>query len=127
MRHVGVFTLSIAALLILSCGSGRQLESITVAQTVKGNQITFTATGTYSSSPTTVTPLAVQWGIGPFAPPPHLSYTLTTQPFVFTCPAAGSLPPLPVTAFAPPNPSAPATGTLPFREAVIVYAAPQCP
>lgn len=129
MKHVGVFTLSIAALLTLSCGGGRQLESITVNQVVSGGTITFTATGTYTASPTTVTPLAVSWGFGLFAPPPNtVLYTLTTQPYIFTCPASGSKTPLqPVSVFAPSDPNAPMSGSGSWHNMVIAYATPQCP
>jgi hypothetical protein len=123
-----------AASLSLACGSSnnsmgnnRQLQSISIQSTVSGNQVLFTATGTFSAPPTTVSPLPVGvWGIGPFAPPPQsLTYTLTTQPFVFDC--NGSAPGLPVTALAPSDPNAPATGSLPFAEMVMATAPIPCP
>jgi hypothetical protein len=86
-RRLAFLSLLLVAYVTLSCGSGRRLQSITISQTTSGSQITFVATGTFSTAPTTVTPLPVKWGIGPFAPPPprNLDYTLTTQPFVFDC------------------------------------------
>jgi hypothetical protein len=83
-----------AALAVVSCGSSRHLESITIAQTVNDEHIQFVATGNFSSAPTTVTPLAEDWGVGPFAPPPagKLAYELTTQPFSFQCQGFGALP-----------------------------------
>jgi hypothetical protein len=119
----------VVASLAISCGSGsgRQLQSITVAQTVSGQQIEFVATGHFSETPTTVTPLPVTWGVGPFAPPPpgNLDYQLTTQPFVFTCTVAG--PSLPVVAWAPPDPNVAGTGSWPFKKMVIASAAVTCP
>jgi hypothetical protein len=107
-------------------GNGRQLQSISVIQSVNANQVQFTASGTFSAPPTTVTPLPVNWGIGPFAPPPgSLHYTLTTQPFVFEC--SGSGPFLSVSIFAPANPSAPVSGSLPFNQMVTALAPIQCP
>jgi hypothetical protein len=70
MNRVGVLAFCLPACLVLSCGSGRQLQSIAISQALSGGKVQFTATGTYSAAPATVTPLAVSWGIGPFAPPP---------------------------------------------------------
>jgi hypothetical protein len=61
----------------LGCRSSRRLESITISQTTSATQSTFVATGTFSASPTTVTPLPVSWNVGDVA----AQYTLTTQPF----------------------------------------------
>ena len=105
--------LLLASLSILGCGSNssRQLRSITIVRTVSGEQVQFIATGTFSAAPTTVTPLPVDWTMGPMAPPPpRYTYTLTTQPFVFDCTA--SRPGTPVVAFAPPNPNAPNSGSV---------------
>jgi hypothetical protein len=122
--------LLLAASLTLGCGnssSNRQLQSITIDSTVSGQQVQFTATGTFSEPPTTVSPLPVaDWGIGPFAPPPpSVQYTLTTQPFLFDC--TGSGPYLPVSTLAPSDPNAPATGSLPFAEMVTATAPIPCP
>jgi len=116
--------------LTLACGSGssnRQLQSITISSTVSGQQVQFTATGTFSGPPTKVSPLPVSdWGIGPFAPPPeNVEYTLTTQPFVFDC--TGSGPYLPVTTLAPSDPNAPTSGSLPFAKMVTATAPIPCP
>jgi len=105
--------LSFATLLTLSCGSGgRHLQSITVSQTVSGQQIQFVATGTFSAPPTTVTPLPVDWMLGIAAPPPkQWTYTLTDQPYVYDCANVNPVNPGLVTAFAPSDPKAPASGT----------------
>jgi hypothetical protein len=73
--HLGLSaTLLVTAVVTISCGGGtnsdRMLESITISPavaTVPGKQVQFVATGTFSASPTTVTPLAVNWG-GPVLP-----------------------------------------------------------
>ncbi len=131
MKHVTVLILSLsaAASLLLGCAVGsRQLQSIAVHQVVSGGKVQFTATGIYSGSPAAVTPLPVSWGIGPFAPPPRsVQYTLTTQPYVFTCPGAGSGPLLPVSVLAPADPNAPMSGILPWKDVVTAYAQIQCP
>ena len=122
-----VLSLAVLAGLGLSCGSGssRQLQSITIAQTVKGEEISFVATGNFSSAPTKVTPLPASWGIGPFAPPPaQWAYTLTSQPFTFNC-TGTSGPYQPVGAFAPTDPNAPSSGTT--KSVVIGYAPIKCP
>jgi hypothetical protein len=96
----------------LACGSGRQLKSISISQTVNGQQIQFVATGTFSSAPTTVTPLPVDWTIAltrPTLQTPERAYTLTTQPFTLDCPNAAEATSV-VVAFAPPDPNAPASG-----------------
>ena len=59
--------LLILVFLSLSCGSSRELTSISVspatadAQKFPKGQVQFTATGTFSMAPTTVTPLSVTW------------------------------------------------------------------
>jgi hypothetical protein len=120
---LSILLLLSAACLILACGSGsnRQLQSITIHSSVSSEQVQFTATGTFSSAPTTVNPLPVSWS---FAPPPG-EYTLTTQPFVFNCaqpPAPG-----PIVACAPTNASAPASGRLPFAEMTCISGSIPCP
>ncbi len=94
--------------LILACGSSnRRLQSITMTQTANGQQIEFVATGNFSSSPTTVTSIPVEWSVQLMAPPPQ-QYTLTTQPFLFECTAPG---PFPIVAYAPSDPNAPLSGS----------------
>jgi len=124
MNWPSALLLLVLSALTLSCGSGRKLQSITVAQTASGSQIQFVATGHFSAAPTTVTPLSVDWTIGLMAPPPPTyTYTLTTQPFVFNC--TGSGPQLPVGAFAPVDPTAPSGGST--KHVVVAYAGPNCP
>jgi hypothetical protein len=108
------------------CGSGRHLESITLTQTAvnNGEQVQFVATGTFSAPPTTVSPLPVDWTNGLMAPPPPTySYTLTTQPYIVNCTGAGPEVPT-IVAFAPPNPTAPTSGT--SNTVVTAVATPTC-
>lgn len=101
-------------LLTLSCGSSnsRQLQSISIAQTVVGTQIHFVATGAFSNSPMTVSPLAVDWSNGLLAPPPpQYTYTLTTQPYVFDCSNVSAGGVAQVSAYAPVDGNAPMSGT----------------
>jgi hypothetical protein len=128
-RFWAFIVLLCAASLTLACGSGsnRQLQSITISSVVSSEQIQFTATGTFSAAPTTVSPLPVDWGLGLFAPPPpgNLQYALTTQPFVFDCLGLGPF--VPVDAFAPSDPNAPTTGSWPFAKMVTASTTIPCP
>jgi hypothetical protein len=60
--------LSLAACVNLACGSSRKIESINVvpsaadAQDYPGGKVPFIATGHYSKTPTSVTPLQAGWG-----------------------------------------------------------------
>jgi hypothetical protein len=111
-RSWALSLLLIAPLFTMGCGSShsRQLQSITITKTANGQQIQFVATGTFSAPPTTVTPLPVDWTLGLMAPPPlTYDYTLTTQPYLYDCANAGAYS-LPVVAFAPTDPNAPASG-----------------
>jgi hypothetical protein len=129
MNKATVLLLLVAvAFLAISCGSGsgRQLQSIAITQTLNGQQIEFVATGTFSKMPTTVTPLPVDWGGGFLAPPPGiLDYRLTTEPLVVNCTSSGPNPP--VAAWAPSNPNAPSAGSWPFKKMVVATASVTCP
>jgi hypothetical protein len=108
MNRFWVIIFLLVTSLSLSCGSGshRQLQSITIKGVANGAQIQFTATGTFSAPPTTVTPLPVSWSLA-LRPP---QYSLTTQPFVFNCAEAG-LYVIPIVAMAPADPQAPSAGS----------------
>lgn len=94
----------------LSCGSSRQLQSITISQTTSGTQTTFVATGTFSAPPTTVTPLPVSWYVGAVG----AQYTLTTQPFSVSnvCPPVANPAVGLLVAIAPTDPNAPNSGSV---------------
>jgi hypothetical protein len=65
--------LAVLAIVVLSCGttnSNRMLNAISISPAVaqaQSGQAQFVATGTFSASPMTVTPLPVNWG-GPPLP-----------------------------------------------------------
>jgi hypothetical protein len=98
----------------------RQLQSITVASSLNNGTVFFTATGTYTAPPVTVTPLPASWTLGSSSP---LSgrYQLTTQPFPFSC--ASAIAASEVTAFAPADPNAPNSGPT-LNTQLIVASAP---
>ena len=124
MNRFWSFLLLPVASLTLACGSGsnRQLQSIAIASVTNGQQIQFVATGTFSASPTMVTPLPVFWS---YAPPPG-QYTLTTQPFTFQCDFEGVYP-SPLIAWAPPDPNAPSSGSLSANTMIRTSAQITCP
>jgi hypothetical protein len=114
-----IFLALFAALGSSGCGNDRQLESISVTPAsmtnVKaGTQVTFTAAGQFNMSPMTANPASVSWrAAGPAIDPAGMnSYSLTDQPFMFTCPAPGMFT---VTAYAPVNPNAAADGSVPAQ------------
>jgi hypothetical protein len=111
-RLCAFILLPLVTSLTLSCGSGRQLQSITITQTSNGQQIEFLATGHFSSPPVTVPSIPVEWSIQLMAPPPP-QYTLTAQPFGFNCGVAEltSPGPIPIVAYAPSNANAPLSGS----------------
>jgi hypothetical protein len=117
----------LASSIFLSCGgSNRHLQSIAIQSTATGQQFQFTATGTFSAAPTTVTPLPVDWSNGLIAPPPpgNLQYSLTTQPLVYDCTSSG---PVQFSVVAPKDPGAPLDGSLPFKQLVTAATAITCP
>jgi hypothetical protein len=116
--------------LTLACGSGsssnssRQLQAITIDEVVNGQQVQFTATGTFSASPTTVSPLPVSWSLDL----PPREYTLTTVPYTFLqCESAGPYF-LPIVAVAPVDPNAPSSGSIyPVKNMIMQSAQITCP
>jgi hypothetical protein len=118
MRAGFVFSaLALSAIFALtSCGgSNRVLESITVDSVTNVNGTTYTATGHYSASPITVNNIQVGWfQTGPVIDPPgpNWDFTMSTAPFKGLC--AGGPAQFYVVAYAPTNPSAPASQSMPF-------------
>jgi len=109
----------LAAFVVSGCGSSRRLESISVTPSSAANvkaatQVTFTAAAQFDMSPMTANPASVSWrAAGPAIDPAGMnSYSLTDQPFMFTCPAPGMFT---VTAYAPTNPNAAADGSVPSQ------------
>jgi len=118
MSRVGFFlvVLPFVTCLVVACGSansGRQLHSITINAVGDCCETIFTATGTYSTAPSTVSPLPTSWSLGT---PPD-TYQLTTQPFAVICPLPNGN--YLVTAMSPVNPNAPLTGTVSSTKIVV--------
>ncbi len=131
-RYSVLILLLLVTLFTLACGdsssSNRQLESINIKATADVEQVQFTASGTFSAPPTTVAPLPVDWAPGFLAPPAeYVDYTLTTEPYVFSCLGYPSGTEIEVTAFAPKNPSAPVSGSSPWAKLVMSHSAIACP
>ena len=109
--------LALAAVLS-GCGGSmnRQLVSISISPTTgTGAPVTYTATGTYSDSPVTVTPVAVSWFVmGPAIDPPGPGYALA--PGKYTSVRCSQASPYAATytviAVAPSNPNAPDSGPM---------------
>lgn len=121
MRHRPVlWLLSFSLCVIVSCGTNRKLQSISISSTGNGSQITFQATGTFNASPTTVTPLPVSW----IVQDPTDGYSLSTQPFVYVCGTTGSRS---ISATAPANPDAPTVGLISSTPMVSASAPIPCP
>lgn len=107
-----------AALLIIfssGCGNDRQLQSISItpasATAPLAAHVTFTAAGQFSMSPMTANSVRVSWLVtGPGIDPVSFNnYSLTDQPFTMTC----LLGTFTVTAFAPIDPNASTSGSVP--------------
>jgi len=123
MSHIRPLAFLVALMFVacftLACGSsgsmsGRQLQSITLNAVGDCCESAFTATGDYSASPSTVTPLPTSWSIGT----PPAKYQLTTQTFTVTClgvPPETYL----VTAMSPVNPNAPSSGPVAGTKMVV--------
>ena len=104
-RFWALFLLLSAASLILSCGSsGRQLQSITINGAGSCCTFTYTATGSFNTTPMSVTPLPTSWSLGT----PPATYQLTTQSFEVDC--NGPITNMLVTAMSPADPNAPSSG-----------------
>ena len=114
-----------AIVLLLSipgCGGGGMhvLESINISpNTATGATAAYTATGSYSSSPLTVTPQPVSWYImGPGIDPPPSGYMLAVAPYKgqrCTQFQTANAEKYTVIAIAPVNPSAPDSGAVPTQ------------
>ncbi len=112
----------LAFLAIAGCGgSNRMLQSLSVSPTsvaAQGGQAQFTASGQFSLSPMMVTPASVSWFQTPpaFDPPGQMmSFTLTSQPFTAQCFGFPSGTIVHVTAFAPMDANAAASGSIPLQ------------
>ena len=123
MKVAGSHLLAILLSLTIFCAGGcggtstpRQLQSITISPataTAQNGQAQFTATGQFNTAPMTVTPLSVTWvERGPGIDIAGPGYSLTDGPLKAQCILPGSLT---IVAFAPADPSAPASGPMSFQ------------
>jgi hypothetical protein len=107
----------------LGCGqSSRELQSIMITSPGgSGTESILKASGTFSRSPTNMSPLPVSWyAIGPGLTPPDPVYSLTSQSFVLGC-GTGIV----AVALAPTAPNAPTSGSVPsqvFQDLVLNHA-----
>jgi hypothetical protein len=93
------------------------LESITVNGVSSVNGTTFTATGHYSSAPMTVTGIPVAWfqtGVAVDPPGPNWDFTMSTSPLKGQCYGIDTATTYYVVAYAPANPDAPSSESMPF-------------
>lgn len=112
-------------------GSNRQLQSLTVSPasaTAQGGQAQFTATGQFSSMPTSVSPASVSWWQSrPVVDPPSNMFGLaiTSQPFTAQC--FGFTGPITITALAPMDPGnlSPSISSTTFAHLVLQHTATQ--
>ena len=113
-------------------GSDRQLQSLSIspASTAsQAGQAQFTATGEFSSMPTSVSPALVSWWQSPpIIDPPSSMFglALTTQPFTAQCLGfAGAT--ITITALAPANPGNldPSISSTTFAHLVLQHTATQ--
>jgi len=112
-------------------GSNRQLQSLTVSPastTAQGGQAQFTATGQFSSMPTSVSAASVSWWESPpIIDPPSSMFglALTSQPFTAQC--SGFSGPITVTAIAPMDAgnTSPSISSTTFAHLVLQHSATQ--
>ena len=125
-----VFILAVGA--VSGCGgSNRQLQSLTVSPAstnAQAGQAQFTATGQFSSMPTSVSPASVSWWESPpiIDPPSNMfPLTLTSQPFMAQC--SGFSGTITITAIAPMDASNlnPSISSATFAHLVLLHAATQ--
>ncbi|HET7871435.1 MAG TPA: hypothetical protein VFL42_02915 [Terriglobales bacterium] len=120
LRSVSTAIFLVCAILLTGCGGqDRLLQSIVVSggsttPVPRNGTATFTASGQFNMAPMKVDPVAVSWaefeaGLDQI---PGSSYSLSSQPLTITCFLPGIVT---VVAFAPANPKAPATGTVPTQ------------
>ena len=125
-----VFILAVGAL--SGCGSNRQLQSLSVSPAstnAQAGQAQFTATGQFSSMPTSVSPASVSWWQSPpiIDPPSNMfGLGLTSQPFTAQCLGFTGMT-ITVTALAPMDPGNlnPSISSATFAHLVLQHTATQ--
>jgi hypothetical protein len=113
------------------CGSNRQLQSLSISPAstaAQGGQAQFTATGQFSSMPTSVSPASVSWSqsMPVFDPPNNMfGLGLSSQPFTAQC--FGFTGPITITAIAPADPGNlnPSISSTTFAHLVLQHSATQ--
>lgn len=103
-------------LTLISCGGGSAtptLQSISISPASSSGPAQFVATGVYSNGKT-VTPLPVDWSNDAVVLDPPPAYHLTATPFTQPC-VAGVSGSFVISAFAPQNPNAPSSGSMPMN------------
>jgi hypothetical protein len=77
LRSISVGPLLLLSLATLSCGGGRQLQSVKINPPAATSQVQFTATGTFSKppSPVTLTNKDVTWCVGELTSAPNATPT----------------------------------------------------
>ena len=128
-----LFTVFVLAVGVLTgCGgSSRQLQSLTVSPAsaaAQGGQAQFTATGQFSSMPTSVSPASVSWWQSPpiIDPPSNMfPLSLSTQPMTAQC--FGFTGTITITAIAPTDTGNlnPAISSSTFAHLVLQHSATQ--
>ena len=116
---------------LTGCGSNRQLQSLSVSPAstaAQGGQSQFTATGQFSSMPTSVSPASVSWSQSmPVFDPPSTMFGLamTSQPFTAQCFSFTG--PITITAIAPMDPGNlnPSISSTTFTHLVLQHSATQ--
>jgi len=116
---------------LTGCGSNRQLQSLSVSPAstaAQGGQAQFTATGQFSSMPTSVSPASVSWSqsMPVFDPPSNMfGLGLSSQPFTAQC--FGFTGPITITAIAPMDPgnTDPSISSTTFTHLVLQHSATQ--
>ena len=125
-----IFILAVGAL--SGCGgSNRQLQSLSISPAStnsQAGQAQFTATGQFSSMPTSVSPASVSWWESPpIIDPPSSMFglALTSQPFTAQC--SGFSGPITVTAIAPMDAgnTSPSISSTTFAHLVLQHSATQ--
>jgi hypothetical protein len=124
-----VFILAVGA--FTGCGSNRKLQSLSVnpaSTAAQGGQAQFTATGQFSSMPTSVSPASVSWSQSTpvFDPPSNMfGLGLSSQPFTAQC--FGFTGPITITAIAPMDPGNlnPSISSTTFTHLVLQHSATQ--
>ena|SRR5215469_6182844 len=114
MRTSLLFGTVLVLIFLISCGGGSTpiLQSISISPPSPSGSAQFVATGTFSNGKK-VTPLPVSWFIVEVpAIDPAPAYNLTASPYAQSC-ASGMNGSFLVTAFAPQNPNAPTSGSMP--------------